>query len=176
MKTIQFFIAFFLAVSALHAQDYNLYWKYKDYDGSIAVSVPRLGTWIGSSFVQEKEDRALVRKVHKVRVLYFEDESPFTQRDLKRFVKKSKRKGLEELITVRHGKTHVRILAKSKGATIRKIVVLFSAPDGAGLVTVKGKFQLDEINKVIEKSSKKGQHKDGVPTIPNLPSVPVIRA
>ncbi|MFN0173723.1 MAG: DUF4252 domain-containing protein [Saprospiraceae bacterium] len=176
MKTIQFFIAFFLTVNVLQAQDFGLYWKYKDYDGAIAVSVPRWATFVGSAFIGEKADRKLVRKIRKARVLFFEDKSPFSERDLKKFVRKSKRRGLDELVTVRTGKTHVRIMAKSRNSTIKKVVVLFSSPDGAGLVTVKGKFQLDEINRVIEKSSKEGKKKDGNPTIPNLPKVPVIRA
>ncbi len=176
MKAIQFFIAFFLTAQVLQAQDYGLFWKYKDYDGAIAVSVPRWATFVGSAFIGEKADRQLVRKIRKVRVLFFEDQSPFSQRDLKKFVRKSKRRGLDELVTVRTGKTHVRILAKSHHSTIKKVVVLFSSPEGAGLVTVKGKFQLDEINRAIEKSSEEGKKKDGGISIPRLPNVPVIRA
>ncbi len=176
MKAIQVFIAFFLTVNALQAQDLGLYWKYKDYDGAIAVSVPRWATFIGASFVDEKADRKLVRKIRKARVLFFEDTSPFSSRDLKKFVRKAKRRGLDELVTVRSGKTNVRILAKSRGSTIKKIVVLFSSPEGAGLVTVKGKFRLDEINRVIEKSRKEGKKKDGGIMIPDVPKVPVIRA
>jgi hypothetical protein len=176
MKAIQFFIVFFLTTQALQAQDFGLYWKYKDYDGAIAVSVPRWATFVGSAFIDEKSDRQLVRKIRKARVLFFEGESPFSQRDLKKFVRKSKRRGLDELVTVRSGKTHVRVLAKSHHETIKKIVVLFSSPEGAGLVTVKGKFRLDEINRAIEKSSKEGKKKDGDISIPKLPNVPVIRA
>ena len=177
MKTVQLFIAFFLTTNVLQAQDYGLYWKYKDYDGAIAISVPRWATFVGSAFVDEKADRKLVRKIRKARVLFFEEESPFSTRDLNKFVRKSKRRGLEELVTVRSGKTHVRVLAKSRHSTLKKIVVLFSSPEGAGLVTVKGKFRLDEINRVIENSSKKGKKKEGKDiSIPNLPKVPVIRA
>ena len=176
MKTIPFFIAIFLTANALQAQDFGLYWKYKDYDGAIAVSVPRWATFVGSAFIDEKADRQLVRKIRKARVLFFEDQSPFSERDLKRFVRKSKRRGLDELVTVRSGKTHVRVLAKSRRSIIKKVVVLFSSPEGAGLVTVKGRFRLDELNRVIEKSNKEGKKKDGNPAIPNLPKVPVIRA
>lgn len=175
MKAIQVIIAFFLTVNGLQAQDFGLYWKYKDYDGAIAVSVPRWATFVGSAFMDEKSERQLVRKIRKARVLFFEDGSPFSQRDLKKFVRKSKRRGLDDLVTVRSGKTQVRVMAKSRRSTIKKVVVLFSSPEGAGLVTVKGKFRLDELNKVIEKSSK-SKKKDGSPSIPNLPKVPVIRA
>ncbi|MFN0037678.1 MAG: DUF4252 domain-containing protein [Saprospiraceae bacterium] len=173
MKAIQFFAAFLLTANALQAQDYGLYWKYKDYDGAIAVSVPRWATFVGSAFVDEKEDRRLVRKIRKVRVLFFEDGSPFSQRDMKRFARKAKRRHLDELMTVRKGKTYISVLAKERGNAIRKVVVLVNSPEGSALVTIKGKFRLDDLNRVIQKSSKK---KDGNPTIPNLPKVPVIRA
>lgn len=175
MKTIQFLLLFFLAAKSLNAQDYGLYWKYKDYDGAIAVSVPQWATFIGSAFLDEKEERKLVRKIRKARVLFFEDKSPFSQRDLRKFARKSKHRGLDELVTVRSGKTHVRILAKSHRETVKKVVVLFSSPEGAGLVTVKGKFRLDEISRVIEKSSKEGNKQGKDVPIPKLPNVPVIR-
>ena len=176
MRIFQFLIAFFLMVNGLQAQDFGLYWKYKDYDGAIAVSIPQWATFVGSAFVDEKADRKLVRKIRKARVLFFEDASPFTQRDLKKFVRKSKRRGLDEMVTVRSGETHVRVLAKSRKSTIKKVVVLFSTPEGAGLVTVKGRFQLNELNRVIEQSSKKRKKEDGEIRIPKLPNVPVIRA
>ncbi|MFN0215732.1 MAG: DUF4252 domain-containing protein [Saprospiraceae bacterium] len=176
MKPFQLIVALFLTANALQAQDHGLYWKYKDYDGAISFAVPRWATFVGSAFVDEKADRKLVRKIRKARVLFFEDESPFSQRDLKKFVKKSKRRGLEELVTVRSGKTHVRVMVKSRGQIVKKVVVLFSTPEGAGLVTVKGKFHLKEINRVIEKSGKEGKKKDGGIPIPKMPTVPVIRA
>lgn len=175
MRTIQFLIAFFLTVNALQAQDYGLYWKYKDYDGAIAVSIPRWATFLGSAFLDEKEDRQLVRKIRKARVLFFEDQSPFSQRDLKKFDRKSKRRGLDELITVRSGKTQVRVMAKSRQATVKKVVVLFSSPEGAGLVTVKGKFNLNEISRAFERSGNEGKKKDGDIILPKLPNIPVIR-
>ncbi|HLP95879.1 MAG TPA: DUF4252 domain-containing protein [Saprospiraceae bacterium] len=174
MKAIRLIIAGILLATGLHAQDYGLYWKYKDYDGGIAVSIPRWATFVGSAFMDEKEERQLVRKIHKARVLFFEDGSPFSQRDLKKFHRKARRRHLDELVTVRSGKTHVSVLAKSRRSTIRKVVVLFSSEEGAGLVTVKGNFNLNEINRVIEKSSK-GNKKDKEFSIPNLPKVPVKR-
>lgn len=175
MKTIQFLIAFFLSVQLVQAQDYGMYWKYKDYDGAIAVSLPRWATFTGSAFLEEKADRQLMRKVKKVRVLFFEDGTPFSQRDIKRFQHKAKRRNLDELLTVRTGKTHVNVFVKERRDAIRKVVVFFSSPEGAGLVTLKGNFRLDELNRVFEKSTK-GKKKEGNPTIPNLPKVPVLRA
>ena len=175
MKTIRLIILLFMAAPALHAQDYGLYWKYKDYDGAIAVSVPRWATFVGSAFIEDKTDRQLVRKVRKVRVLFFEDGSPFTQRDLKRFAKKAKRRHLDQLLTVRHEKTYVNVLAKERNSVIKKVVLLVNSDEGSGLVTVKGRLDLKDLNKVIEDYGKGKRKKDKEPVIPNLPNVPVLR-
>lgn len=174
MKRFPLLVAAFLLTIALQAQDYGLYWKYKDYDGSIAVSIPRWATFVGSAFIDEKEDRQLVRKIRKVRVLFFEEENPFSNRDIRKFHRKAKRRNLDELVTVRSGKTHVSVLVKEKRAIIRKVVVLFKSDEGSGLVTVRGKFNLNEINKVIQESEKSGK-KDKELSIPNLPKVPVLK-
>jgi len=175
MKSIFLFLSIFLTVNGLQAQDFGLYWKYKDYDGAVGISVPRWATFIGSAFLDEKEDRKMLRKVRKARVLFFEEESPFTQRDLKRFARKAKRRHLDELITVRSGKTRVMVHVKSRGSTVRKLVVLFSSPEGAGLVTVKGRFKLNDLNKVL-KDTQKGKYQEGEKQyFPNLPNIPVIR-
>lgn len=174
MKIFPLIVIAFLCTTSLSAQDFGLYWKYKDYDGSIAVSVPRWATFVGSAFMDEKEERQLVRKIRKARVLFFEDGTPFSQRDIKKFHRKAKRRNLDELVTVRSGKTHVSVLVKSRKETIRKVVVFFNSDEGAGVVTVKGKFNLNELNKVIQKSSE-GKKKDKEISIPNLPKVPVLR-
>lgn len=176
MRIIPLLLLCALCTSSAKSQDRGLYWKYKDYDGALAVSVPRWATFVGSAFVDEKEDRKFIRKIHKVRVLFFEDSSPFTKRDMKKFARKAKRRHLDELITVRNGKTHVKVLIKERRNAIRKAVVLFSSPDdGAGLVTIKGKFKFDEINRAIQKAEQKSKKKDKNPVLPNI-KVPIIRA
>ncbi len=171
-----FLVAFFIwtGVSSLGAQDYGLYWKYKDYDG-IALTVPSFAIDIGSWFMGEKTERVLLRKVNKVRVMYFENgENPVTERDLKRFERKAKRRHLEDLVLVRHGKTHIRVMAKESRNAIRKIVVFVQSPEEFAMVSIKGRFRWDDINRVIEKYGK-GTKKDGKPLLPSTIKVPVSR-
>jgi hypothetical protein len=54
MKKLLFCLILFLPVQFIQAQDYHLYWKYKDYDGAISVSVPGYLVDIASWFVEEK--------------------------------------------------------------------------------------------------------------------------
>ncbi len=175
MKTIQFFLAFFLTTNMLQAQDAGLYWKYKEYDGAIGLIIPRGATFVGSAFVDEKENRQLVRKIRKARVLFFEEKSPFKQKDLKRFVRKAKRRHLDQMLTVRTGKTFVSVFAKERRNAIRKVVVLIDSPDGSGLVSVRGKFTINDINRIIQQISEEGKKRDGDDSVPDLPKIPVIR-
>ncbi len=172
MRTIIIICLFFSGL-AVQAQDYGLYWKYKDYDG-ISFTVPSTLIDIGSWFLDEKADRVLLRKINKVRVMVFEDGSPVTEKDLKRFNRRAKRKRLEDMIYVREGKTHVRVMAKERRNAIRKLVVLVQSPDEFVLVSVKGKLRLDDINRVIEKYGKESK-KNGKPIVPPAVKVPVSR-
>jgi Domain of unknown function (DUF4252) len=168
-----FTVAFVFCCQFVQAQDYGLYWKYKDYDGAIAVSMPGWVAKLGSLFIDKEDGRELVQKIKKVRVLVFQDENPIKPRDFKKFNRKAKRRNLDELVTVRSGKTRVQIYGKMRRSTIRKVVVLFSTPDeGSGMVSLKGKFKLNELNKAIEKVEK--ESKNGKkPVVPPVVKIPV---
>lgn len=168
-------MALLMACQSLSAQDHRLYWKYKDYDGALAISLPRWAMGFGSLFLDKKEDRKLLRKVHKVRVLVFQEENPIAEKDIKKFMRKAERRGLDELITVRSGKTRVHILAKERRNAIRKAVIFFSSEDGSGLVTLKGKFRFKDINKAIQQVKDKTKEKKTRPVVPDAVKIPVLR-
>lgn len=160
-------ILLFCAVG-LPAQDRGLYWKYKDYDGAIALSVPRWVIHAGSWFINEKADRKMLRKVRKVRVLVFEDQhAPVTERDLKRFTKKAKKRRLEYLLSVREKQTRVEVWAKERRNVLRKLVVLVREPETFALVSVRGKLKMEEIGELLQELPK---NRDGDGEKPLLPS------
>jgi hypothetical protein len=112
MKTLLISVCLFFLANTLSAQDAWLYWKYKDYDG-MALTVPGWLVDAGSWFLPEKMERKMLRKVDKVRFMLFEDGlNPVTDRDMKRFTRKAHRKHLEDLVVVRDGTTHVRVMGK----------------------------------------------------------------
>ena len=169
MKYLLFCLLFISIGATIQAQDRWLYWKYKDYDGSLTFTVPRVAIGTGSLFLKQKSERKMLRRVHKVRTMIFEDGSPLVDRDIKKFTRKAKRRHLEEIITVRDGKTHVRVLAKTtRSNALRKVVVFVSSPDdGFVMVSVKGKIKMSDINQLFTKfNGKKG--KDGKKIIPDI--------
>ncbi len=177
MKAIFSSICLLFLVHTLPAQDGWLYWKYKDYDG-MALTVPSWVVEAGSWFMPEKQDRKLLRKVDKVRFMLFENnENPVTDRDMKRFVRKAKRRHLEDLVVVREGKTHVRVMGKERGNALKKIVVLVNSPDEFVFVSVKGRLRWNDINRIIEKYDKEEKKKnpDQKPLVPSVVKIPVSR-
>lgn len=177
MKQLLFCLFGFLFVQQLNAQDYRLYWKYKDYDGAISVTVPGYVVDIGSWFLDEKADRQVARKVNKVRTLVFTEgnRSPVTQRDMRKFEKRAKRRHLEDLVLVRHEKTHVRVMIKERRNVIRKIVVLVNDPETFALVSVRGRLHIDEITRLINKYDKDEKDDKDKSVVPDVIKIPVKR-
>lgn len=159
-------------ISGASAQDAGIFWKYKSYNGAVALRIPGAVSGIGSLFTREPEERKLLRRMGTTRVLIFEEDSPITTRDKERFNSRARQRKLEEIITVRSGKDHFQILAKEKKGMLRKLVVFFSADEVTGLVSVRGRFRLDDLNRLVRKAAEWSDEKPG-----KLPaSVPVIRA
>jgi hypothetical protein len=167
MKQLLFCLLIFGATCSAQAQDRWLYWKYKDYDKGINFSVPRAVFATGSLFLKNKEERRLLRRVHKTRMLIFEDGTPVSERDIRRFNRKAKRRHLEEIITVRSEGVRVQIMAKERRNALRKVVVFINSPeDGFFMISIKGKLKIKDINEVIKKSGK-----GKIPEIPKMPKI-----
>ncbi len=166
-KTI-FIAALVLLLGDLRAQDAGLYWKYKDYDG-VAFTLPRAGIDIASWFLDKRDDRVWLRRINKIRVMVFEDgvRNPVTERDLQRFHRKAARRHLEDLLVVREGKTHVRVMAKERGNVLRKVVMVVRSPDEFVLLTLKGKVRWDDVIKAMDKYREGSDVKDK-PLIPSV--------
>ena len=171
-KRILLLIPALLCASIAHTQDAGLFWKYKSYDGAVALRIPGAVSGIGSLFAREPEERMLLRRMGTTRVLIFEDGSPVTARDKERFNSRARHRKLEEIIAVRSGKDRFQIMAKEKKGVLRKLVIFFHAEEVTGLISVRGRFRLDDLNRLIRKAEEWTDEKPG-----KLPaSVPVIRA
>ena len=159
------------------AQDRWLFWKYKDFDGSMSFTVPYWAIHTGSLFLNKKDDRQLLRRVHKVRIMVFQEGTPVSQRDLRRFNRKARRNHLEEIITVREGKTRVQIMAKDRGKTLRKVVIFVNDPEeGFFMVSMRGKLRMSDVNKAIKRlNDKDSDQKKKIPSIPEMAKLPTNR-
>lgn len=173
MKQALFCLLLTLVGISLNAQDRGLYWKYKDYDGSLSFTLPRWVIHAGSWFVDEKADRKLIRKVHKVRALVFEDQdSPVIKSDVDKFARKAARRRLDHMLSVREQQTRVEIWAKERRDKVRKIVILVREPETFVLVSLRTRMSIDEIGKLLEAMPKDSNKKSEQKLIPeNVRSV-----
>jgi Domain of unknown function (DUF4252) len=160
-----------LAPQFTQAQDRWLFWKYKDYDGSYSFYLPRPFVTVGSWFVKGKENRQMMRKVHGVRSLIFEGDSPVSKKDTERFMRKAKRHSVEDLIMVRSKEANVSIMAKERRGVLRRVVVFVKAEDTFVMVGMRGRFRIQEINKLLQKYGK-DIRKDKKPVIPPVVKIP----
>lgn len=175
MKSIIVSLALLACVLPIQAQDFGLYWKYKDYDG-ISLTVGRAVFDMASLFVKKEEGRDLIHRVQKVRVMVFEENSPITDRDMRRFDRKAKRRHLDDMVMVREGKTHVRVMAKANKNALRKFVVFVRTPEESVFVSVKGKLRWSDFEDIMEEyGGKTLKSKKGKNLPPVLSKVPVSR-
>lgn len=177
MKYLLFtFAALLFLAPESQAQDHRLFWKYKDYDGSMSFTVPGFLPKIGSIFVKGKAERRLVRRTGKTRIMIFEKGSPVTNEDFGKFARRAQRKGLDEVITVRDGKTNVRVLARENGKRIRKLVVLVQDDGEFVMVSMKGRYKYSDLNALIKKYQEEAPKKDGKAKNRLPIKVPTVRA
>lgn len=163
-----------LSASLLSAQDFGLYWKYKDYDG-VCLTMGRAAFDIGSLFLKKDEGRAFVHRMKKLRIMVFDGYSPITERDINRFNRKAHRRHLEDVVMVREGKTHVRVLTKERRNALRKAVVLVHSPEETVFVSLKGKFRFDDLQQLLKKHGGKHFKREDGKVLPSIKSVPVTR-
>lgn len=164
----------FIGHLPLQAQDAWLHWKYKDYD-AIAFTAGRPVFDIASFFVKNEDGGKLLSRINKVRVLVFQDFSPITDRDMRRFERKAKRHHLEDMVLVRDGKTHVRVMAKDRGKALRKLVVFVRTPEESVLVGIKGNLRWNDVQDLIDKYGGDHMKNKDKKVVPPLVKVPVSR-
>lgn len=159
MKHIWILLACLMLAAALPAQDRRIYWKYKDYDGAIPITLPGFVLEIGSLFLDEDDGRELVQHLTKVRALVFTDgdPSPVTVHDIERFNRRARSRNMEELLTIRSGKVNVRVWGKTRRNWLRKLVVLVQSPEAFVLLSLKGYINIKSLAKMLEGADLPGQ-------------------
>ncbi len=155
-------ILWLYATLSAPAQDFGLYWKYKDYDPKVAFVAPGWLVKMGVAFIptQKKVEKRLLRRIGKTRVMVFEEGSPVTARDMQRFEKRAKRRGLEDLLLVRDAGNDIRVMGRTNGSTLRKVVVFVKTPDEFVLVSARCRLRFEEVLDLIKEAPKQLEPKN----------------
>ncbi len=124
----------------------------------IDVNIPGWLVRVGTNFVDEDDldgvdIKKISRKISHLRIVTIEDTHTSDKADFQTFMTDIRKEGFDELMTVRSDGDNVRILMQESKDFIRHFVVLVSEKQGDFvMVSVEGKFTMDDINSVIDSS------------------------
>lgn len=127
--------------------------QHKTEDHALAVNVPG---WmldivgLSANFIDEddKEARELLKlsdKISRVRFLIIDDGPEVSKKDFRKLISGLKNENFEELMSVRNEDTTVKIMIKEKKDQIRNITALISSDEATILMTLSGRFNLEEL-------------------------------
>lgn len=101
----------------------------------------------------------LIKKVRGVRVLVIENQKDFTKINT-RLDNYLKRKKYEEWMSIISDGDRVKINAKIKSNSIKRLLLTVNSEDGESVfVRVKGKFSIDDLSKTVETLTENGLKK-----------------
>jgi hypothetical protein len=126
---------------------------HKVQDNALAISVPG---WMfdlagfSTNFIDDADHEAkeilkLTDKINRVRVLIVDEHAKVESKDVKKLINGLKRDNFEELITVKSEGTYVKLMIKEKRNQIRNITAFIQSDDSMILMTLSGKFKLEDI-------------------------------
>ena len=159
-QSILVLLGLFLISFGLEAQTPGInyfYHTYKRHEDARKFSIPgwvfRLGSTIAQKHVDgegEKEAIKMAKKIKKLRLLVMEDANPVSKDDLNRMLSRAKGKeGFEDLLVVSSEGTKINMLVRSKGETIKNLLILVSEEDQFVMVSLKSKLKISDLNKVL---------------------------
>jgi hypothetical protein len=124
----------------------------------IDINIPGWLVRVGTNFVDEDDldgvdIKKISRKISHLRIVTIEDTHTSDKADFQTFLTDIRKEGFDELMTVRSDGDNVRIMMQESKDFIRHFVILVSEKQGDFvMVSVEGKFTMDDINSVIDSS------------------------
>ncbi len=156
MKAITFSIMMLLANLVFAQRGINAIYRENKRAGSenIHFTLPRPVFWIGSLFPKHRDERKLIRSVKQLRILVIEEGSPISALETRKMLKKAENAGLEPLLEVRDGSTHVSILGRERKGKLRNLAIIVREDDEFVLLSLKTRLKIDDLSKLFERLSK----------------------
>jgi hypothetical protein len=139
--------------------------KYKGQENITHVSLPGWVLRLSASVVSKKEMegvdlKAIAKKIAHLSILTFDNTTPNSE-DVTQLIKGLKAENYEDLIMIRHGKEKINIMIKESKDIVRQLVILVNGnkKDDFVLLSISGKFTMDDINKVVAAAQSDSGHK-----------------
>ena len=159
-QSVILFLGLFLMSIGLEAQTPGInyfFHTYKRHEDARKVSIPgwvfRLGSTIAQKHVDEKEEKEaikLAKKIKKLRLLVMEDANSVSKDDINKMLSRVRSKeGFEDMLMVSSEGTKINMLVRSKGETIKNLLILVSEKDQFVMVSLKSKLKISDLNKLL---------------------------
>ncbi|WP_235295795.1 DUF4252 domain-containing protein [Portibacter marinus] len=156
MKNLYILLAFCFIAASTHAQTRSLNRfinHHKTQDHALAINVPgwmldivgMSANFISEDDVEAREILKLSDKISRVRLMIIDDGPEVTKKDINQLIKGLQAEQFEELLSVRSEGTQVRLMVREKRNQIRNITAFVNDGGQTVLITLSGRFQLEEI-------------------------------
>jgi Domain of unknown function (DUF4252) len=158
MKKIFVSILFVTSISVAHAQKYldRFFNKYKQENAATSFAMGRPGLWLSAAFSGDKDAAGWLDKISAIRLLALDNQHiSGLDDDVAVLDRKLERDHFDELLTVRDGKSNVKILAKQDAKFIRNVVLLVNDENDFVLVHLTGRFSYNDLSKIQSAFSSK---------------------
>lgn len=131
-------------------------------DFSVPGWVVRAGThFIDKEDMEDIDIQSIARQIDKVRVVTFSPKKPIENAAINDLRQQLKQADFEELMVVRDGKDNVQIFVKEQKETIKNVFIFVSdGTDEVVLLSLKGRFKLEEIGKIYPKTVRETVNSD----------------
>lgn len=148
-----------LSMPAL-AQGDALFDEFKRERNAEYIKIPAIVTAMGKLFMGNESEEQFAKKVRTVRVLDMEKCSAGVKRRFDRRVAALVHKGYETMVRVNDDGEKVHIYARIKNKVIRELLIACSEEKDCTLVQIKGRFNRDDIARVVNEQTghKHGHH------------------
>lgn len=158
----QLFVILLLTIStasiAQQAQVNAMFAKYRAKPNTFAIALPgwlvRFGLSVSGEMEEMKDYKPLLRGLHHMKVLVMEDKNYASPEEIKRMVSHAKKVNFQDLLAVRSEGTRVNIMVREKetkrGGIIKNLLVVVSESDELILVSIKGRWKRNIINKMLK--------------------------
>lgn len=142
------------------------------------LNIPGWLIRVGANFVDDDDldgvdIKLLGKKISHLRIVSIDGKKNVAASDFQTFLTDIKQEGFEDLMTVRSNGDDIRFMVREKKDFIRNIVLVVNEKSEGGdfvLLSLEGKFTMEDINKMmkdvnIDMSNKNGKKSSKVKTV-----------
>ncbi|MCB9081384.1 MAG: DUF4252 domain-containing protein [Lewinellaceae bacterium] len=161
---------FLLSSVALTAQSLSsrFYQEYKREEGVRNVKIPGWLLWVGGGLaynsVKDERIREIIRlgkRVGTFRYLMDETGTQIPTQAYAALEQELLNNKFEDLILIRDGEEHVRVLIQERNGRLKQILLLLQGEDGVGMISMRSRIRIQDLNHLIGMFMEKSGLSDG---------------